>query len=91
GAQLNARLDSARGLDPRFDAALEIHRQRWPALPREAEARWFAESLAMLLTGAVMLSDSPLAGEWLAVKLGERGRVAGAVGAVDTGAVLAGV
>jgi len=91
GAQLNARLDAARGEDPRFDAALKAHRQRWPRLPAEAEARWFTESLALLLTGAVMLGGSPLAGEWLAVKLGERGRVAGAVGAVDAGAVLAAV
>ena len=88
-AQLNARLDSAWGLDPRYDTALVAHRERWPGLPVEAEARWFAESLAMLLTGAVMLADSPLAGEWLATRFGARGWVRGAVGAVDAQRVLA--
>lgn len=88
GRQLNARLDAARGLDPRFDTALGAHHDRWPGLPPEAEARWFAESLGTLLTGAVMLADSPLAGEWLATRLGARGRVAGAVGALDTEAIL---
>jgi len=89
-AQLNARLDAARGLDTRFDAALAGHRARWPSLPPEAEARWFAESLAMLLTGAVMLADSPVAGEWLATRLGEpRGTITGAMGAIDAGPVLA--
>ncbi len=88
GAMLNARLDAARGNDPRYDAALVAHRERWPALPPEAEARWFAESLATLLTGAVMIAESPFAGEWLSVRLGARGRVAGAVGALDASALL---
>ena len=88
GAQLTARLEAARGLDPRYDAALAAHRERWPGLPPEAEARWFAESLGVLLTGAVMLAESPLAGEWLATRLSPRGRVAGAA-AIDAGPVLA--
>lgn len=88
-AQLNARLDAARGLDARFDAGLQAHRDRWPGPVPEAQARWFAESLAMLLSGAVMLGESPLAGEWLATRLGERGGVAGALGAVDADLVLA--
>ena len=88
-AQVTARLDAARGLDARFDAALAAHRDRWPGLPLEAEARWFAESLATLLTGAVMLADSPLAGEWLATRLGAaRGTVTGALGAFDASRVL---
>lgn len=88
-AQINARLDAARGLDGRFDAALTMHRQRWPAAVPEAEARWFAESLAMLLTGAAMLQASPLAGDWLATRLGERGTVAGAITGIDPHQVLA--
>ena len=88
GAMLNARFDAARGHDPRYDAALEAHRERWPALPPEAEARWFAESLATLLTGAVMIADSPFAGEWMATRLGARGRIAGAVGTLDADALL---
>ncbi|WP_323036102.1 acyl-CoA dehydrogenase family protein [Pararhodobacter sp.] len=89
-AQLNARLDAARGLDPRFDAALATHRDRWPGLPPEGEARWFAESLATLLSGAVMLADSPIAGEFIDARMGSaRGSVMGATGVYDTAQVLA--
>ncbi|MCB1361178.1 MAG: acyl-CoA dehydrogenase family protein [Rhodobacter sp.] len=88
-AQLDARLDAARGQDPRYDAALADHRDRWPALPPEAEARWFAESLATLLTGAVMMAQSPVADAWLATRLGQaRGGVAGAIAAMDGAQVL---
>lgn len=89
-AQLNARLDAARGLDAGFDAALATHRARWPATVPEGQARWFAESLALLLTGAVMLgAGHPLAADWCAARLGaDRGMVAGAVAALDTDAIL---
>ena len=87
-AQLDARLDAARGQDARFDAALDAHRARWPGAVPEAQARWFAESLALLLTGAVMVEHSALAGEWLASRFGPRGAVAGAVDAIDAAAVL---
>ena len=89
-AQLDAVLDTARGRDRAFDAALEAHRVRWPGAVPEAQARWFAESLALLLTGAVMLGESDLGGEWVATRLGApRGTIAGAVGAIDAGRVLA--
>ncbi len=90
GAQLNARLDAAHGLDARFDAALKMHRDRWPGLPLEGEARWFTESLATLLAAAVMLADSPIAGEYLATRLGDwRGGVYGGMAAVDAQVILA--
>ena len=90
GAQLEARLEAARGQDARFDAELAAHRARWPGLPPEAEARWFAESLGLLLTGAVMMGASPLAGEFIATRLGSaRGQIAGAIPAMDCEAVLA--
>jgi putative acyl-CoA dehydrogenase len=89
GAQLNARLDAARGLDSRFDAALAQHRDRWPALSPEAEARWFAESLAQLLTAAVLIERSPVADRYLATRLGgPRGQIAGAMAQSDMQAVL---
>ncbi len=89
GAQLNARLDAARGLDSRFDAALAQHRDRWPALPPEAEARWFAESLAQLLTAAVLIERSPVAEHYLATRLGgPRGQIAGAMAQSEMQAVL---
>lgn len=90
GDQLNARLDGARGTEARFDAALAEHRARWPALPPEAEARWFAESLAQLLTAVVLMEKSPIAGSYLTSRLsGPRGQIAGALRGVDTDAVLA--
>lgn len=90
GAQLNARLDGARGTDARFDAALAAHRARWPSLPPEAEARWFAESLAQLLTAVVLMEKSPIAGSYIASRLdGPRGQIAGAVRGIDTEVVLA--
>jgi putative acyl-CoA dehydrogenase len=89
GGQLDARLDSARGQDARFDAALAAHRDRWPALPPEAEARWFAESLAQLLTAAVMLERSPVAEAYVASRLdGPRGQVVGALAGIDPRPVL---
>lgn len=89
GAQLAARLDGAAGLDPVFDAALAEHRTRWPGPVPEAEARQFAESLALLLTGAVLLDGHPLAADWCAARLaGGRGWCAGAVGGLDTAAIL---
>ncbi len=90
GDQLNARLDGARGGDPRFDAALAAHRSRWPAMPPEAEARWFAESLAQLLTAVVLMEKSPIAGSYLTSRLSEqRGQIVGALRGVDTEAILA--
>lgn len=89
--QVNARLDAARGLDTRFDTALATHRARWPGAIPETEARWFAESLASLLTGAVMLGQSPLAGEWTATRMGPRGTVAGAIAGIDPQRVLQGL
>ncbi|MCC5988672.1 MAG: acyl-CoA dehydrogenase family protein [Pararhodobacter sp.] len=90
GEQLNARLDGARGNDARFDAALTAHRARWPGLPPEAEARWFAESLGQLLAAVVMMADSPLADAFIATRLDTpRGQVAGAIGAMDCEQVLA--
>lgn len=90
GAQLNARLDAVRGQSPQFDAALTDHRARWPGLPVEGEARWFAESLAKLMSAAAMIEASPLAGEFIATRLSaERGQITGAIGAVDTAAILA--
>lgn len=89
GAQLAARLDGARGLDPLYDAALGDHRARWPGPAPEAQARHFTETLAWLLMGAVLLTDGhPLAGPWCAARLGgDRGTIAGAAG-LDSDTIL---
>lgn len=93
GAQLAARLDAARGLDPHFDTALTTHRTRWRGPVAEGQARWFAESLALLLTGASMLEGEagahPLAAEWCAARLSPgRGHIAGAVAGLDADLIL---
>jgi putative acyl-CoA dehydrogenase len=82
GAQLSADLDTAKGADRRYDAALAAHRARWPGLPEEAEARWFAERSALLLTASVLIRGAPgaVADAYVATRLdGERGQVAGSV------------
>ena len=89
---LDAELDAARGADWRYDAALEAHRARWPDLPAEAEARWFTERLAMLLSAAQLLRIAPaaVADGYVATRVdGARGAVAGAVSGLDSAAILA--
>lgn len=88
---LSAALEAARSVDARYDAALAAHRARWPALPPEAEARWFAERTATLLTAAILIESAPaaVADAYVATRVAEeRGQVAGAIGAVDTDAIL---
>lgn len=58
---LAAALEAARGLHPAYDAALRAHRDRWPGPVAEAEARWFVESAALLLTASVLLRRGPSA------------------------------
>lgn len=91
-AALHAELQAATGADPRYDAALREHAARWPGLPDEAEARWFSERLALLLSASVLIRDAPgaVADAYVATRVtGERGQVAGAVRGMDTKAILA--
>ncbi|MFC0280188.1 acyl-CoA dehydrogenase family protein [Falsigemmobacter intermedius] len=88
---LRAELLAAKGADRRYDAALKAHLERWPALPPEAEARWFAERLAVLLAGSILLreGDSATADGWIATRIeGTRGHVPGAVSGLDSDAIL---
>ncbi|WP_297774273.1 acyl-CoA dehydrogenase family protein [uncultured Roseovarius sp.] len=92
GEALSEELAQVAGQDARFDAALRAHMQTFPKPPEEAQARWYAESLATLLTASVLLRHAPdaIAGAYISTRLSEpRGRVAGAIGGVDTDAVLA--
>ncbi|MEZ5750677.1 MAG: acyl-CoA dehydrogenase family protein [Paracoccaceae bacterium] len=88
-AQLDARLNTARGLAPEFDRALESHRRRWTQPVPEGQARWFAESLAQLLASAAMLEGSALGAQYAVTRLGsDRGGIYGATAALDTRAIL---
>lgn len=94
GAALRAELEAACGADRRYDAALRAHLARWPDLPPEAEARWFAERLAVLLAASVLIrdGDAALADGWVATRVeGLRGAVPGAVSGIDAAGVLASV
>jgi putative acyl-CoA dehydrogenase len=91
GQALDVVLDGARGCDARFDAALAAHRDRWRTIPSEAEARWFAESLASLLSAAALFRVAPAAvaeGFVLSRVEGARGSIPGAISGLDTGAIL---
>ncbi len=84
---LQQELDAATGADRRYDEALRQHRARWPGPADEAEARWFAERTALLLTAATLLqgAEAAVADGFIATRLaGDRGHVAGAVAGLDT-------
>ena len=89
---LMAELDAAAGADPRFDAALAAHRARWPDLPAEAEARFFAERTAHLLTASVLIRTAPtaVAEGYVAGRLDpDRGLVPGALRGLDVAPLIA--
>ena len=88
---LRAELAAATGSDPRYDAALKAHEARWPTLPPEAEARWFAERLALLLQASLLIRHAPaaVADAFTATRLaGEAGRITGAMAGSDVSAIL---
>ncbi|MCB1353649.1 MAG: acyl-CoA dehydrogenase family protein [Rhodobacteraceae bacterium] len=92
-ARLAEELDAGRGRHPAYDAALAETFARWPDLPEETEARWFAERVASLLAASVLLrwQGGALAEAYAATRLGgEAGRIIGALSArIDTRQVLA--
>lgn len=91
GEALSTELATVAGQDRRFDAAMRAHMETFPKPPEEAQARWYAESLATLLTASVLMRHAPdaVAGAYIATRLAEpRGRVAGAVGGIDPAPVL---
>ena len=91
-AAVEAELDAVRGAERRHDAALDAHRARWPGPPPEAEARWFAESLATLLAGAILIRLAPaaVADGYAAGRLARQGgRAPGTLRGLDTRAIMA--
>ena len=91
-ATLHAELDASLGGNRHYDAALAAHRARWPRAAPEAEARWFAESLATLLTAATLLRHAPqaIADSYIAGRLAhEGGRTPGTARGLATEALIA--
>ena len=91
GEMLAAELEAAKGADRRYDAALAAHRARWPRLPVEGEARWFAESLAGLLAASVLIRGGAeaVADGYVATRVeGARGHVPGAMSGLDTAGLV---
>ena len=92
GEVLSDELGAGAGQYRAFDDALKAHIARFPNLPHEGEARWYAESLATLLTASVLIRNAPcaVAEGYIATRLsGARGRVAGAVRGLDVAVILA--
>ncbi len=91
GEVLEAELDAAAGQDRRYDAALQDHRDHWRDGVAEAEARWFVERTAVLLTASVLLRHEPagISEAYIAARVsGERGRAYGAVRIDDPRSIL---
>ena len=91
GEALMNVLSSMVGSDARYDAALRAHLARWPGLPTEAEARWFVESLAVLLTAASLMTTAPsaVAEGYVGSRVaGDRGVFPGAVRGMDVDAII---
>lgn len=88
---LMQRLKSATGRNAHYDTALAVHHTRWPLAPEEGEARWFCESLALLLSAVALLEAAPefIADGFIASRLSEhRGSLPGALNLYQSGAVL---
>ncbi len=89
---LNRQLDSAQGANSRYDGALAEHRARWYKIVPEAEARWYVERTALLLTASLLLTDGDddIADAFIQTRLlGNRGRMAGAMAAGSADDLLA--
>jgi putative acyl-CoA dehydrogenase len=92
GEVLSDALGAVTGEYRHYDAALRAHMGRFPRLPDEGQARWYAGSLATLLTASILIRQAPsaIADAYIATRLtGERGRTPGAISGVDTAAILA--
>ncbi|MFQ5623660.1 MAG: acyl-CoA dehydrogenase family protein [Paracoccaceae bacterium] len=78
-----AELAAARGLQADFDGALDVFNERWLSLPPESEMRWFSESLATLLSAALLLqgaASDTVAAAYCSTRLGaSRGKRFGAL------------
>lgn len=91
GEVLIAELRNATGADPSYDRALGEFSERWPNGAPEAEARWYAERLAVLLQASILIRHAPeaISDAFTATRIdGARGDVTGALALADTAAIL---
>ncbi|MEL6377549.1 MAG: acyl-CoA dehydrogenase family protein [Pseudomonadota bacterium] len=91
GEVLQSELAAATGQYRGYDAALRAHMDRFGNTHEEANARWFVESLATLLTASVLIRQAPseVSAAYVATRVvGERGRTAGAINGLDTRSLL---
>ncbi len=92
GEQLSIELGKAVGSHADYDAAIKTHMARFPGLPDEADARWYVESLATLLSASFLIRTAPAAvsdGYVISRLSPERGRISGALRGLDETAILA--
>ncbi|MEM7722436.1 MAG: acyl-CoA dehydrogenase family protein [Pseudomonadota bacterium] len=83
---VEAELSVVTGANRVFDQALADHRTAWPELPTEAEARFFCERLALLLSASVLIRHAPqaVAEAFCETRLtGHRGQIAGSLAGLD--------
>lgn len=81
GALIDA-LEGASGAIPAYDQALGAYQARWRSGIEAAEARWFVEQSALLLSAAALIAkgDPVLAEAFVQTRLAQpRGRFAGAL------------
>ena len=78
---LAEELDAARCFSSDYDANLNQYRDRWSNEIPEAEARWFVENTALLLSASALLRQGhPVAEVFARTRLtGARGRFSGAL------------
>ncbi|MFK7938034.1 MAG: acyl-CoA dehydrogenase family protein [Roseovarius sp.] len=91
GEVLGAELGAAAGQYRQYDAALKSHMERFPSLPDEGDALWYASALATLLTASVLIRNAPpcVAEGYVKTRVaGDRGAVAGAVSGLDVPGIL---
>ncbi|WP_375263565.1 acyl-CoA dehydrogenase family protein [Palleronia sp.] len=88
---LHAALQEAKG-NRALDTALAAFQDRWPRLPDEAEARFYTERLAGLLTAATLFQTAPsaVAEGYASTRLGaDRGMLPGTATGLDNEALIA--
>jgi putative acyl-CoA dehydrogenase len=88
---LFAELQSATGSHAHYDRELKAIHCRWPNLPPEAEARWYAERMATLLQASILIRHAPsaISEPFTATRLGgESGQIIGALALDDSRTIL---